>query len=401
MKVAHIVRKEGGTARSWSGPDSGFLGYPRKLRVAGTFAAWYSVIDFTIQTDKQRPFWLRGDGAAISYSDEENVWIFTCGADVKRCLLGGPSPVGPWWEGGVHVKAVEESVSITSRLAFPAPSLPFNFYETGGAGSVDIANGVTYPSLLTHPGLILLRTSEGERIPALHIKPTPPQPAQGAFSRWYGKQPTTKYTILYSHGNAEDLGLLLDDLQDMANCTGANVLAYEYVGYSLSRLEGAAPSEGACYRSIEAAWDFLAVQLDLSPENIVLVGKSIGSGPSVHLASNLSRASANPRCCCGALVLQSALASGARVLLGGDSLSASLLQAFDIFINCEKISLINCPVGIIHGTADKVVPVSHGKLLFSLLKNPQPPHWLDGYGHNDIPSHVCFKYICGFLQNIS
>eukprot|EP00662_Eupelagonemidae_sp_cell21_P020809 gene20809-15308_t len=33
----------------------------------------------------------------------------------------------------------------------------------------------------------------------------------------------------------------LDEFDDMARLIGADVLAYEYVGYSLSRLEGAAP----------------------------------------------------------------------------------------------------------------------------------------------------------------
>ena len=46
----------------------------------------------------------------------------------------------------------------------------------------------------------------------------------------------------------------LEYLQQMAASVRANVLAYEYVGYSLSAMRGDKPSEGGCFRAIEAAW---------------------------------------------------------------------------------------------------------------------------------------------------
>lgn len=43
-----------------------------------------------------------------------------------------------------------------------------------------------------------------------------------------------KYTLLYSHGNAEDLGLIAHFLTDLARLLGVDVLCYDYAGYGVS-----------------------------------------------------------------------------------------------------------------------------------------------------------------------
>jgi len=58
----------------------------------------------------------------------------------------------------------------------------------------------------------------------------------------------------------------------------ASVFAYDYVGYSTSQLEGDAPSEDGCLRAINAAWEYLTKDFGLAPADIVLYGRSIGSG---------------------------------------------------------------------------------------------------------------------------
>merc|ERR1719401_3306187 len=85
--------------------------------------------------------------------------------------------------------------------------------------------------------------------------------------------------ILYSHGNAEDL----NDRQGMngyASTLGifadADVFCYEYVGYSLSRLQGDKASEEGCYRSIDAAWKYLVEHLKIEQNRIVIFGFSLG-----------------------------------------------------------------------------------------------------------------------------
>jgi len=58
----------------------------------------------------------------------------------------------------------------------------------------------------------------------------------------------------------------------------------------------------------------------------------------------------------------------------------------DRFPNIDYASNIRCPVLIVHGTQDEVVPFWHGQELF--LRVPQPwrakPFWVEGAGHNNI-----------------
>ncbi|CAN0447435.1 unnamed protein product, partial [Scytosiphon promiscuus] len=64
-----------------------------------------------------------------------------------------------------------------------------------------------------------------------------------------------------------------------------NVLAYEYSGYGKS--EGTV-SEDNCYADIRAAYDYLTTQKKTPPKQIVLYGRSLGSGPTCQLAEELA-----------------------------------------------------------------------------------------------------------------
>ena len=95
-------------------------------------------------------------------------------------------------------------------------------------------------------------------------------------------------TILYSHGNAEDLGEGLDGMEAMARRFKVNVFAYEYSGYSISRSQaGALPDASAAqaYVDIGSALQYLEEDLRVARGSVVLFGRSLGSGPTVHLAS--------------------------------------------------------------------------------------------------------------------
>jgi len=267
-----------------------------------------------------------------------------------------------------------------AKAAFPRPELALRFYEGG---------------LLLRDDLVFVRTSWGEKIPAIHIR------SGGADAP----------TLLYSHGNAEDLALTLDFLDYLAEVTGANVLCYEYVGYSLSRFDLCDPSEAACYRSIDAAWCYLTESLGVAPERIVLFGRSIGSGPAVDLASRaaphatahgdayerIAVTFASPQRCAGVL-LQSPIESGLRAVVGW--FASKALYILDLFRSYEKVASIAAPIAITHGTADRVVPCANGRALAALARELHPPLWIEGAGHNDMPPRDVAEYARGFLRRL-
>jgi pimeloyl-ACP methyl ester carboxylesterase len=95
-----------------------------------------------------------------------------------------------------------------------------------------------------------------------------------------------KVTILFSHGNAEDLGNIYEWFLIFSLELNVNLLAYDYEGYGKTT---GSPSELACYEDIDAAYTYLIQTLNQVPENIVLYGRSLGTGPSAYLAERLSK----------------------------------------------------------------------------------------------------------------
>src|SRR4029077_4486173 len=121
------------------------------------------------------------------------------------------------------------------------------------------------------------------------------------ISAVYLPNPAAKFTLLVSHGNAEDLGDDRDWLDTLRHA-GFSVFAYDYEGYGTS--EGK-PSEKACYEDVAAAYEFLAVDLKTAPDTIIIFGRSVGTGPAAHIAAK--RPSAG-------VILQSPFVSAFRVL---------------------------------------------------------------------------------------
>jgi fermentation-respiration switch protein FrsA (DUF1100 family) len=197
------------------------------------------------------------------------------------------------------------------------------------------------------PDLLALETADGGRIAAVHLP-----------------HPDARYTILVSHGNAEDLGMIEPYLR-VLHGLGFGVLGYDYRGYG--RSDGR-PSEEATYRDIDAAWDYLVERARIPPARIILLGRSVGGGPSVDLAARRP---------VGGLVLESAFVSTFRVL------TRVPLLPFDRFRNLDKIGRVRCPVLVMHGTEDTIVPAWHGRALYEAAPGPKRALWVEGAGHND------------------
>ena len=189
--------------------------------------------------------------------------------------------------------------------------------------------------------LVWLDTKRGQKIAACFV------PCPGA-----------KFTLLFSHANAEDLGLVYDWMKTLSDVLQVNVMGYDYTGYGRST---GTPSEADCYADIVAAFSWLLQQKNLLPGEVILYGRSIGSGPTVELASRAE---------VGGVILQSAFTSCIRVAYDVKH------TAFDAFCNVGKVHKIKCPVLVVHGTRDDVVPIQHGKELFKLCRRPHRPYWV-------------------------
>uniref|UniRef100_A0A3B3I6C1 Abhydrolase domain containing 17A, depalmitoylase n=2 Tax=Oryzias latipes TaxID=8090 RepID=A0A3B3I6C1_ORYLA len=200
--------------------------------------------------------------------------------------------------------------------------------------------------------VLYTRSSRGNRIGCMFIRCAP----------------NARFTVLFSHGNAVDLGQMSSFYIGLGTRINCNIFSYDYSGYGVS---SGKPSEKDLYADVDAAWHALRTRFCISPENIILYGQSIGTVPTVDLASRYE---------CAAVILHSPLTSGMRVAFP----ETKETYCFDAFPNIEKVSKITSPVLIIHGTEDEVIDFSHGLALFERCPKAVEPLWVEGAGHNDI-----------------
>ena len=212
------------------------------------------------------------------------------------------------------------------------------------------------PSYGDDPEILRLPTANGETVAALYLP-----------------HPEARHTLLYSHGNAEDLGHIRPVLE-IIRAAGFSVFAYDYQGYGTST---GRPSTRNAYRDIRAAYDYLTGTLQVPPETVVAHGRSLGGGPSAYLAST------EPL---GGLILESTFLSVTQVVL---PFSVPLLDRFPVAAYLEKV---RAPVLVIHGTEDEVIAFRHGRRLYERAPGTRKHYWVEGAGHNDLVARAGANY---------
>ena len=106
--------------------------------------------------------------------------------------------------------------------------------------------------------------------------------------------PDAKYTLLFSHGNAVDLGQMSsffiglgkhffdyysnNDLSLSGTRLKVNIMSYDYCGYGQS---SGKPNESNLNKACFACYEKLKERYNLRPEQIILYGQSIGTGTRV------------------------------------------------------------------------------------------------------------------------
>ncbi|MDX1639598.1 MAG: alpha/beta hydrolase [Balneolaceae bacterium] len=175
---------------------------------------------------------------------------------------------------------------------------------------------------------------------------------------WYVPHPDPIGTVLFQHGNAGNISGRMETIQ-ILNRIGLNVFIYDYRGYGQS--EGS-PSEEGTYRDAMAAWNYLTKTRGLSPDRIILMGRSLGGAVTGWLASQVTPA---------AVILESTFTSAPD--LAADLypiFPARRLIRFD-FPNTEYIRQIEVPLLIGHSTEDALIPYAHGRALYELADEPK------------------------------
>ncbi|KAF3971666.1 hypothetical protein CMV_004761 [Castanea mollissima] len=238
--------------------------------------------------------------------------------------------------------------SMAAKFAFFPPNPPSYKLITDNATGLLVLDSFSHRENIE---VLRLPTRRGTEIVAVYIR-----------------YPMATSTLLYSHGNAADIGQMYELFVELSVHLRVNLLGYDYSGYGQS---SGKPSEQNTYADIEAAYKCLEENYGTKQEDIILYGQSVGSGPTLDLAARLPKLRA--------AVLHSPILSGLRVMY-----PVKRTYWFDIYKNIDKIPLVKCPVLVIHGTADEVVDCSHGKQLWQMCQEKYEPLWLKGGNHCDL-----------------
>ena len=192
-----------------------------------------------------------------------------------------------------------------------------------------------------------------------------------------------KKAIIRCHGNAEDALSTLDMLELLAEA-GYTVASVDYPGYGLS---DGSPDEEGCYRNVHRLYDWLIEKRGFKPEDIIINGFSIGTGPATELAATRP---------CGGLILEAPFLSAPRAV------TRVRLLPVDPFPNLKRIGAVKCRVLMIHGTNDGAIPYSQGQELFKLANEPKRFVTVDDGDHNTLVDDMgfdnYFELIKGFVD---
>lgn len=186
------------------------------------------------------------------------------------------------------------------------------------------------------------------------------------------KSNESKGVVLFLHGNGGSIAGWGKGSNIYTN-NGYDILYIDYRGYGKS--SGTILGESQLIEDAQLAYDYLKERY--SEENIIVSGTSIGTG----IASKIASVN-NPK----KLILISPYFSLHSLINEKMKIFPSLIMKYKFATN-KFLKKVDCPIFIIHGTEDRIIPINHS---MQLKKEFDNIHFnqLKGYGHNDLSESI-------------
>jgi uncharacterized protein len=187
---------------------------------------------------------------------------------------------------------------------------------------------------------------------------------------WYVPHESPRAHAVIFHGNGGNITLFADTLRILNRRHGLAVLVFDYRGYGKS---AGKPSENGILLDARAARDWLAAKESIAPNDVVLMGQSLGGGVAVDLAAKDGARG---------LVLASTFTSlpdAARSHVPWLPMGSLMTMRLD---SIAKIKEYHGPLLLSHGDADEVVPYEQGLALYNAAPGPKRMITVPGGKHN-------------------
>lgn len=199
------------------------------------------------------------------------------------------------------------------------------------------------------------------------------------IAAWFVPADSARGTVLICHGNSGNIGDRLYII-NLFHQLGLNVLIFDYRGYGNSTGK---PSELGTYRDALGAWNYLTKQRQLPPEQIIVLGRSLGGAIAAKLADQQQPSG---------LILEATFTSL-------PNLGATIYPYLPVKLLCRyryptirHVRKIRCPILIAHSRADEMIPFAHAEALYAAAQEPKIFAELTG-GHNQDTSCTPKDYI--------
>jgi pimeloyl-ACP methyl ester carboxylesterase len=206
---------------------------------------------------------------------------------------------------------------------------------------------------------------------------------------WYPYR-EARLTLLFFHDNATDLGLQRNIAYQMSRATKCNVCAVEYPGYGI--FAGTPNSVDAINASKR-----VALYLIEHFGNVVLVGRSIGTGISTQVAKQLQD-TGNP---IGGLVLISPFSSVsdmAESILGS---TVARMLTHGVLDTQRALQKVDCPLLLLHGSEDFYIPLHHSeRIMAHAMSATKRLHILQGDTHTKLNWNEIYSQLKKFLNDL-
>ncbi|MDR3354654.1 MAG: alpha/beta hydrolase [Synergistaceae bacterium] len=196
-----------------------------------------------------------------------------------------------------------------------------------------------------------------------------------SINGWFVPAPEARGTLLFFHGNAGNISHRMDSIEIFHNL-GLSVFIIDYRGFGRS---GGSCSISGTTEDAAAAWRYLTGERGISPEDIVVFGRSIGGAVAMQLMARVK-----PR----ALILESTFSSLAEMIRVPFLVPLARLIAGGAFDSAQIASKLTVPTLFIHSPDDEIVPYRLGRRLYESAAGEKTFAEIHG-GHND-----------GFLKSI-
>lgn len=203
---------------------------------------------------------------------------------------------------------------------------------------------------------------------------------------WYAPAAEGKPTILYFHGNAGEIG----DRPLRFNYYHSRGFGVAYVSYRGYGGSTGSPTEAGLITDATTAYDWLIAK-GIAPQNIVLLGESLGSGIAVQIAAQKQ---------VGAVALNAPYTSTADVAARIYWWLPVRVLMKDQYKSMDFIADVKAPLLVVHGDQDILIPLEFGKRLFAAANEPKEMKIIHGLGHEAMFEEVTWAREVEFFARV-